>query len=245
MSTTIVPPSGAEAPAIAYEGDALRLLGITANLLPPEVIDARRGKKVRRLVALILAAGLLITAGWYLYAKHQTSAAQDQLSQSQDQLVQLHHDQAKYANVVKIQADSAALKAQLAQLMTGDLQWWQLEPKLQAVAPAGLTINSVNGTISAGGGAPVAAASANPLNTATAIGSMTIAGTAVNNSEVAAFVDALATVPGIADPFVTGTTSDGQGSTTFTITALLTKAALGGSKYAPTTAAAPTVPGSH
>jgi Tfp pilus assembly protein PilN len=239
MTTAVTPQ-----PAVSYDQDSLRLLPITANLLPPEVIDARRGRKMKRVLAGILAAGVFLTAVWYVYAKHEASGAQTELTNSQRQLVRLRSEQNRYNDVVTTQASIAALKNELAQLMQGDLQWWQLIPALRAVAPAGVVLTAVSGTLTAVGGAPAAAPTAG-LATGGSVGTLTISGSAPDKNSVAAFVDALATVPGVANPFVTGVQSPPGKGTTFSVQLEISSSALGGRFSPPSATPTPSATGSH
>ena len=218
-------------PSAAPELDPLRLLPIAANLLPPEIIDARRGKKIKKLIAAVLAFALLATTGWYFYAQHQTAGARGGVSSAQDQLVQLQHEQAKYDNVVKTQAAIRAIQVELSQLMTSDLQWWQLLPTLRAAAPPGVTLTSVSGTITATAAGSGGASQAPGLGSPQAAGTMTIIGAAPDQATIATFVDSLGSVHGVADPFVTGAQSQASGPFQFTVQIQLTSAALGG-RYA-------------
>ncbi len=109
MTATLSTAPEAEQPEL----DPLRLLPITANLLPPEITDARRTRKVRRVAAAIVAGALVLTAVWYFVAKQQTSHAQSSLDQAEQQSVSLTHKEASYANLVKVQADAAAINSKL------------------------------------------------------------------------------------------------------------------------------------
>ena len=62
---------------------------------------------------------------------------------------------------------------------------------------------------------------------------MTITGTGRDKSEVAAYVDALGAVPGLADPYLTNAT-EADRSVQFVVRVGVVKAALG-SRYAPKT----------
>lgn len=222
MTATLSTAPEAEQPEL----DPLRLLPITANLLPPEITDARRTRKVRRVAAAIVAGALVLTAVWYFVAKQQTSHAQSSLDQAEQQSVSLTHKEASYANLVKVQADAAAINTKLSALMANDLQWWQLLPALNAAAPAGVTLTSVSGTLATAG-----AASATPVPGTTgpaAVGSLTISGTAPDKNSIAAFLDALSLVKGLSNPYTSGAQS-GTGSTlTFSMHADINSTALGG-----------------
>jgi hypothetical protein len=230
MTTTLTPDPLVD----VLELDPLRLLPITANLLPPEITDARRAKKVRRVMAVVVCVAVVATGGWYAWTKHGTSQAQDSLTSAQDRSLALGHRAASYNNLVKIQSQTSAISAELTTLMADDLPWWQLLPSLSAIAPAGVALTGVTGSISPAGAAPAAAAAQPVATGAPSIGSFTIIGTAPDKNSIAAFVDALALVKGISNPYLTGAQSQSGSGLQFTVQAQITKTALGGRFASPT-----------
>ncbi len=66
--------------------DPLRLLPITANLLPAEIADARRSRKIKRAIAVLLVVILAAIGGWDIVVRQQTSSAQDGLSSAQSKV---------------------------------------------------------------------------------------------------------------------------------------------------------------
>ena len=238
MTATMTPPP----PAAPLEADPLRLLPVTANLLPPEITDARRLKKTRRMVAVVVGLAVIATGGWYLVARHSASNAQGSLTAAQDRSLNLTRKEASYKKLVQVQSQTTAISNELSALMADDLPWWQLMPSLGAIAPAGVRLTSVTGstTTSAAAAQPSAAPAAG-TGDATPIGTFTIIGTAPDKNSIAAFVDSLATVKGIANPYLTGAQAQSGGTLQFTIQVQITKAALGG-RYATAT---PTPKASH
>jgi Tfp pilus assembly protein PilN len=241
MTTTLAPPE------TRADFDPLRLLSITANLLPAEITDARRGKKLIRIIAALLVLIVVAVGGWDFHARQQTSSARSGLNSVQEQVTSLQRDQRSYANLLKTKTAGQAITAELTTLMAQDLQWWQLLPALRATAPTGVILTSVYGIVnttsgdgaSSGGGSAALPGITSPNE----IGTISIAGTATDKPEIAQFVDALAGVAGLANPYLT-TATEGSGATLqFTVQIEITKSALGGRYSAASTASTATTGG--
>jgi Tfp pilus assembly protein PilN len=202
MATILVPPE----PAATAER-APRMLTIAANLLPPEIVESRRGRKVRRIVVSALAAFIALLAGWYSLASYQTSLARDDLSSAQSDVERLARLQKPFAELISAQNESRSIDVQLSALLAGDLQWSRLLSSLRAAAPQGVQITSVTSALAAGadgaGGSSGSAGSRLPsTSTEKLVGTITITGTATSKVAVAAYVDALAKAPGLANPLL-------------------------------------------
>src|SRR6476659_3478522 len=95
--------------------------GITANLLPPEIIAARRVRVVRKAVVAAIIAVVLLGAGGYTYAYLQNRNASDGLATQQNRTTELQSQQRKYDEVVRISGDVTQIKSVLAGLLTQDV----------------------------------------------------------------------------------------------------------------------------
>jgi Tfp pilus assembly protein PilN len=228
------------------------LIRVVANLLPDEVVDARRVRHVRRRVVLVLVAVVLLTAGWYVYARMQTSKAQADLNKVQDQTVSLRARERSFAQLSSVQGATAAITDQLRKLMTGDLAWSALLRTLNAQAPPGLAVTNVSGAVSAGGtGAPSTTQSGTANggigaldgSGQSAAGTLTVTGTANDKRVIAGYLDALGRVKGLSVPFLTNLGVQ-DGHLSFTANLVITTAALGGRWGAPPKAPS-AAPGSH
>jgi Tfp pilus assembly protein PilN len=230
MTTTLMPPEI----AVSAEG-ALRLLPIVANLLPAEIVESRRVRRVRRIVLSAVAAFVVLLAVWYGLASHQTSTARGSLSTAEDNVARLQQQQRAFTDVVKTQADSQAIRAQLAALLAEDLQWSRLLSALQDVAPTGVQVTGVSGALTAetggagGSGSAGGSAGVRLPNTSgeKPIGTLTVTGTGTSKSTVAEYVDALAKVSGFASPLL-GDAILQDGVLQFTVRLDITESALSG-----------------
>lgn len=240
MTTLAPPPAPTPAPAPRPRPvePVLRYPAIRANLLPDEVIASRRLAELKKRIGLGLVAlvGLLVLA--YGFSWWQTSGARGDLSDAQHATSQLQAKQQTFTPLLKTQQDAAAIQTALHQLMVGDVQWTQMLEVLGRAAPHGVIVDSVQATMTAG-----AAAAGNPgqpgigvLNQtgAQSVGTLAITGTAPDQKSVAAFVDSLAKVKGLAAPFPASVGSQGKGALQYSVNVLITTQALGG-RYATTT----------
>ena len=82
--------------------------GIAADLIPPELINARQLKVLRKLLALGVVALLIACAGGYYLAARENSSATSALASVQDRTAQLQAEGRGYADVVAIQGSDAA-----------------------------------------------------------------------------------------------------------------------------------------
>jgi Tfp pilus assembly protein PilN len=236
MATTLKPPK----PAWPAER-ALRIPPIAVNLLPLEIIESRRVRKVRRIVVVALVAFVVLLAGWYAQTSYQTSTARSKLRTAEGDAARLQRQQHAFDDVVGTQEESRAIGAQLSNLLANDLQWSRLLSSLRKAAPPGVMITGVFGTLTArsnaaavgagGTGGPASnSAGASQLPSASgekSIGTFTITGSGLSKADVAAYVDALAKVPGLGNPLLGDATLQ-NGELHFTVRLDITKSALGG-----------------
>jgi Tfp pilus assembly protein PilN len=207
----------------------MRIPDIRADLLPVEVAEARRARKVRTVVIAVVVVFAALLFGWYGIAHHQVGLAQNGLNTAQDDVRSLTRQQADFKQLVTTQSQIKVLSAQLTGLLSNDLQWSALLASLVNAEPAGVTLTSVSGALNSLG-AGGSAADATQLPSAvvyTQIGTLQLVGSAPNKRVVAAYVDALGKVPGVASPLLSGANEDNN-QVTFTIGMDITKSALGG-----------------
>lgn len=229
MTTIMTPPEPA-----SYADRAPRLLSIAANLLPVEIIDARRGRKVRRVVISSLGAFLALLVAWYGVAALQTSVARQDLAEAKADVKTLTKQQGDFTELLKAQTESSAIQRQLTALMGTDLQWSQLIVAIEGAAiPTGVQLASVSSQVNPNiQGAPTSGGSGNvtrlPNTTEKKIiGSMVINGSAESKEGVASFIEALAQASGLANPFLTSSSQE-SARVRFAIQVDIVDTALGG-----------------
>jgi hypothetical protein len=190
--------------------------GIVADLMPPEVLQQRRVKVVKRYVITGLSMLIVLLVLAYGYAFWQNQSAANALSKEQDRTSALQAQVHQYAGVTTIQGTVAGVQGQVANLMKGDVDVPALLGHVQAALPPGVTISQLAMTLNSGnavspaGSAQAGAAALDP-GTNAHIGALTISGTAHRLTDVSAFVDKLKTIAGVVEPYPASNTSSPAG----------------------------------
>jgi Tfp pilus assembly protein PilN len=192
--------------------------GIVANLIPPELLQARRARSLRKLVSAGLCVLLLLAGIGGGYAKLRSHEAAQSLAAEQSRTSQLVVEQNRYSNVTRIQGDVAQVKVQLAQLMGMDVASAELVAALLDQLPPGATVTQLSLTIAAPTLTSTNNTGASALDTSTQphIGTVAISGEARSVADVALLVSRLGGLKGVVDPYPTTNTVNDTG-TQFTI----------------------------
>jgi Tfp pilus assembly protein PilO len=206
-----------------------------ANLLPPEVIVARRVRALRKVIVMALVAVVVLALAGYGYAFWKARVASSALSAAEKRTAELQQQQSTYADVVRIQGTVASVKTQVATLLANDVNMAKLISDVAAKLPTGANLTQLSLALSTG---TAGAAAANPVSQAVLdtsgrpqIGTINLTGHARSLNEVASFVSGVASVPGVVGVLPTSQ----QGSATavqFTVQLTLTDQVLS-HRYAP------------
>jgi hypothetical protein len=216
MTTTIAKPEPEADRPLSH-----RIPTVAADLLPIEVLEARRTRRIRRMVIMVAILVVVAMIGWYGFARIQTGLAEDELARARAETVRLDKQQDAFAELRQVRGGSDAITRQLEQLMASDLTWGTLVRNLRDAAPSGLVITGITGTLDA-----TRAAAGGNLGTAP-VAFATVTGIGTSKPQVAAYVDALGRLTGIADPFITNVTA-GENGLDFNVQVNVTRALLGG-----------------
>ncbi len=173
--------------------------GIAADLIPPELINSRKLKSLRKLMAAGVVFLVVVGAGgYYLAVKEKDGAAAD-LTSVQDQTTQLQREGAGYSGVIAIQGSVSKVRTQIAQVMTGDVDLVALVGQLTGALPATMTIGQVAITISPAAIAVAAPGGGLDMSGLPRIGTITMSGTGQSLSDLSDYIDALKVIPGLVD----------------------------------------------
>ena len=205
--------------------------GIAADLTPPELINARRLKVLRRMMAAGLVVLLLACVGGYYLAARENTAASDDLATVQVDTMQLQSVARAYSGVIAIQGAVSQVQTQVGKVMDGDVDLVALMVVLQSNLPKTMTISQESITISTAGveGAAGAAGGTGLDNSGLPrIGTISLSGTGRTLDDLSDYVDRLHTVHGLVDVLPLSNTRAGTGKsgTQFSITIGLTNALL-------------------
>ena len=183
---------------------------LAANLLPPEVLQARRVRAVRRTNVIVLIVVLVVVAGGFVAATWRTHVAADRLAEAQATTTRLMAQQRQFAGVVQVKAQTARLSAQGSTLTAHSVDMQALLAALRGALPGGVSITQLTVTLDGDGqGAGSTTSAAGSSGGAGAldasgqrhIGSVTITGAARRLDDVSAYVDRLGKIAGVVQPY--------------------------------------------
>ena len=204
-------------PAVSPQHIA-RVLPIRANLLPSEITAGRNARRTR--IGLI-GAVVVVVAGlalWYVYAVQHKNTAIENLSVATRQVDLAQERKASHAPLTKIMNEQEAITTQLKTLLADDLPWATTLDTVRATGTdTDVEVTEIVGTLAT----EQAGAAGGPVAT------LAITGTGPDKKTVALFVERLAKVPGVTDPYLTTATQNDDG-VQFALTAEITDAALCG-----------------
>lgn len=203
------------------------------NLLPGEILEARRFRRVQVVLATALAGTVAVAVLGTLWAGSAVNDARDELTNAQNAVTALQAQQAKYADVPKVtgQVESARKARSLA--LGNDVLWYRFLNDLEGVTPSGVLLPdltvALNSTSTAGAGG-------NPLAPA-GIGQFSASGSAGTYQQIAALMDGLDKVNGLRSTALTSATQQSAqtgvaDSVDVTVSAVLSSDALSG-RYDP------------
>lgn len=203
---------------------ATRLLPIRANLLPTEITAGRNARRTRLVLAGAVLLVVVLLGVWFLYALQQKSDADADLAAATEQIQAVQKRKSGYRGLTAAISQQEAIAGQLKTLLKDDLPWAStLDTVRNSGTRAGATVTQMTGSL---------VGMDNAGTTAGAVAILSISGSAPDKKTVANFVDALATLDGIANPYLTSATQD-KGGVQFSLTAELTAEALCGRHTTP------------
>jgi Tfp pilus assembly protein PilN len=190
----ITAPGGAGGPSEAVATARVDWAPVPkVNLLPPEIVEGRRLARLKK----VLGGGLLVVvaacAGGVAWAEAGVSAAQADLDAAHARGTLLQQEQARYAQVPRILGliDDAAAARERA--MTDDVLWYGFLSDLSLTTPKGVSLQSLEMTLDDGNSS---ATTSDPLTPA-GLGHITFSGKAQHFPDVAAWLEAVATLHGL------------------------------------------------
>lgn len=205
---------------------------IVTDLTPPELIEARRVKVIRFIVVMVVGLVLVACVGGFFYARSQANLAQQDVTSEQAITASLQQTQRSYSGITALQGSITGINSQIAALMAADVDVPKLLADLQTALPTGMTINQIDIEITASktsttGGGSGSAGGPGSLDASGAahIGTITVGGTGTKLADLATYIDRLAKVDGIFDPFPLTNQATAAG-TTYTLQLTLTDALL-------------------
>jgi Tfp pilus assembly protein PilN len=194
------------------------------NLLPPEIAEKRRARKMQVGMGAAVAVAVVGVAAGYVMAHSSVSSAKSDLADAQAETSRLQTQVAQYAGDQTLRAQLSAEQGMLSTAMANEVQWSHYLNDLTLRIPDNVWVSNV--TITTGSSGTTGATAG-----AGGIGQISVAGTAFTHDDVAAWLDSLAKEKGYANPYFQNSAETFIGTrrfVNFTSTAVVTSDALSG-----------------
>jgi len=208
-----------ESPAAVAHAVAAPLAAFPrVNLIPAEIAQEAKVRRSKVAFAVALAASVAVVGGLYVMAASDVSSAEERLDSARATGATLASEQAKYADVPKVQSDLLSAQTQQFTAMGGEVRWSTILNNLALTIPQGVSLGSLQATINGTAGGSASGASAANSSVASVMGQpgmglLTYEGQGRDNSRVAAFLESLTKSNGLLDPFATQVTTELAGGT--------------------------------
>ena len=168
------------------------------NLLPPEIAEQARFRKVQMALGGGVLAAVGVVALLFVGASSSLSEANTELEAATATGAQLQAESAKYADVTTVYANAAAAEAMLTQAMGEEVRYSQFLNDLSLTVPENVWIKNVSFAQAA---VPPALGSTEP-----GIGTVTFTGVGFKHDDVAVWLESLAKQKGYVNPYFSSST---------------------------------------
>jgi Tfp pilus assembly protein PilN len=198
------------------------------NLLPPEVHQARKLRRLQASLGAGVALVAVLAGGFYVMESSSAHQASHDLALVKAQSDKLNAQKAQYADVPRTLSAIDAAESARQTAMTDDVAWYRYLNDLSYVTPANTWLSQLSVNMQGQSAAGAAPATGGALSTP-GIATITFAGTAKNHNDVAAWLDAIAKEKGWTDVYFTNSTAGAIGTTpvvTFASSVTVNSAAL-------------------
>jgi type IV pilus assembly protein PilN len=164
------------------------------NLLPPEIAEKRRARKLQAGLGAAVAASVVGVVAVYLMAHSSANQAKTDLANAQADTTRLQTQVAQYAGDETLRSQLTAEQGMLSTAMGNEIQWSHYLNDLTLRIPDNVWVTQLTVNEGASTTAPGAAPSAG-------IGSVSVTGTAFTHDDVATWLDSLAKEKGYSNPY--------------------------------------------
>ena len=171
------------------------------NLLPPEIAEARRFRKVQGGLALAVLASVVAVGGLYVLAVADTGQAQTESDAQTARSRQLTVETKRYAEVPAVYAQVEAGQAQLNLAMGKEVRWSFFLNDLSLITPNKVGLISVTAAQTIDGVTTSAPAQGSDY-LVPGVGRLTFDGQGMTHNDVAAWLDALSRQEGLTQPYL-------------------------------------------
>jgi len=173
------------------------------NLLPPGVRAKAALSRLKRVLVLVLVGVAALLALGYALAQMRLSAAQSELSDAQAETARLTQQQSQYSEAPRVLGEVNRLQQARTQGFSTEVLWTPYLGAIAAVMPPGVVLTSIQMT-----GATPMQAPPGPADVlqGPSVGQLAFTGRSATLIDTAGWIDALNSVPGFADAWVSNAT---------------------------------------
>jgi Tfp pilus assembly protein PilN len=175
------------------------------NLLPPEIADARRFKRVQVGLGAAVALTVLAVGALYYHAHSGVAAANAEVTHAQQEGASLQHQLTTYQNVTAVKAQVETAEGYLQQAMGPQVLWSHYLSDLSLILPGNVWLTTVQVNLVGQGGTSSATSAGvtGSLPAADAIGAVELQGSALSQRDVAAVLSSLVKETGFNNSYFT------------------------------------------
>jgi hypothetical protein len=173
--------------------------GIAADLTPPELINSRQIKVIRRWITVIIAVAMLVCLAGFAVASRRQAAAAGALDRERAQTRSLQSQARKYDGITKIQGTVSEVQSQVAKLMGGDVDLVTLLARVRTELPRTMTIVAETVTISLSAVGSAGSTTGADISGHQIIGNISLSGNADRIVNLSAYVLRLQAIDGVVD----------------------------------------------
>jgi Tfp pilus assembly protein PilN len=175
------------------------------NLLPQEIHAKRKERQIQAVMALAVAGSVGLVGLLYVSAHHSVSSAQSQLAAEQVRGTNLQAKIAHFASDVQLRNQLAAEQTMRTTAMSPEIQWSHYLNDLSLRIPDNVWLTSISATETLVPGGliddPTAPVDPTAVLKPGGVGSIAFNGKAMDQVDVAAWLDSLAKEKGYVNPY--------------------------------------------
>jgi len=200
------------------------------NLLPPEIHEAAKFRKLQLAMAGAGVAAFAVVGLLTFNAHHGVTQAKTDLASAQSEQATLQSQLAGLQSVRDVYSQVAAKKAMLRQALGSEIRWSYYLTDLSLKVPQNVWLTNLTASEQATGAAAAGAAPGGSLVPA-GVGTINFSGVAFSHDDVATWLDTLAKERGFTNAYFSNSTKASIGPrevVDFSSSVTLTQAALSG-----------------
>jgi Tfp pilus assembly protein PilN len=182
------------------------------NLMPPEIAEAERFRRLQLAMGGAVIASVVIVGALYVHAKSGISAAQQQVSAAQAQQTSLQSKLNSLSSVKQTFADVQTKQQLLQQAMGQEIRWSYVLNDLSLRVPSDVWLTGVAASESTTGVGTPSGGTTSTLPGATTVGIGTVSGVGFKHDDVAAWLDSIAKERGFTQPTFSSSTETAIGT---------------------------------